>query len=110
MKKIIPDEKIVLKIILASRSKNKFSGYSTTMLSNCGLNKYVPGLKKVLWKAPKAKSKFKLDSKYAKPAPKRANKLPKAKIINDFLERCLKLKFISKNSIIADNKNKVMEK
>ena len=110
MKKSIPDEKIMLKIILTSKSKNKFSGYNTTMPSNSGLNKYVPGLKKVLWNMLKVKSKFKLDGKYAKPAPKRANKLPKAKIINDFLERCLKLKFISKNKVIVDNKNKVMEK
>ena len=48
MEKSIPDEKIISKIILISKSKNKFPGYNTTMLSNSGLNRYVPELKKVL--------------------------------------------------------------
>tara|TARA_B100001964_G_C14208308_1_gene589231 strand:+ start:1556 stop:1756 length:201 start_codon:yes stop_codon:yes gene_type:complete len=45
---IITDDKIVFKIILTKKSKNKFSRYKTTIFSNSGLNINVPGLKKVL--------------------------------------------------------------
>ena len=34
----ITDEKIVLEIILINKSRNKFSGYKTTIFSNSGLN------------------------------------------------------------------------
>ena len=110
MKKSIPDEKIILKIILTIKSKNKFFGYSTTMFSNLGLKVYVPGLKKVLWNNSKAKSKLKLDNKKNVAASNKVNKLPKVKIINNFLEMPLKLKFINKNKIIINNKNKVIER
>ena len=108
--KIIIDEIIAFAIILIKKSKNKFCGYITTILSNSGLKEKVPGLKKVLCISPKTKSKFNFDEKISKIPTSKARKLPAKAIINNFFAIFLKLNFIKIASIAKNIKNKIMEK
>ena len=103
---IIIDEKIVFEIILIKKSKNKFSGYKTTIFSDSGLNVKVPEIKKVLWNKSKTKSKLRLDKIKNKTASNKTNEDPIIRIINNFFAIFSKLKF---NKIIKVIINKIIK-
>jgi hypothetical protein len=98
---IIIDDKIVLEIILTKKSKNKFSGYKTTIFSDSGLKVKVPRLKKVLCIISKIKLKLKLDKIKNITASNNVNKDPITRMINNFFVIFLKLKFAQKSKIFG---------